>query len=599
METTVPLDETWRLEDIYADDAAFLAARRELEAVVPTLDRWRGRLAGDPAVLADALDVVTDAYRRFASLRCYASLRSDRDTRIAANHARRQQLDLLAAELSSRLAYLRPEILAAEPRMIEQAIVAEPRLAPHAFFLRDLMRQRQHVLGPSEERLLSHASLMGGSADALYNVLYNAELPRPELRLSDGQTVRLTPVNFHVHRSAAERRDRLRIFPAYFGAYASFQDTLGQNLFNAVKAHLFRVRSRGYDSCLAAALDGNNIPVVVYRNLIEQVRRRFHVMHDYFRLRAEALGLERLEYPDIYCPITRSRPPRFTSTEARRVVRESLAPLGARYTAAVDRAFGERWLDWHPAPGKRSGAYATGWAYDVHPYVLLNFTGDYESVSTLTHEMGHAIHSHMSNAAQPFATADYPIFVAEVASTLNETLLSRHLFDRAADRDERLFLLGSQLDGFRGTLFRQTMFAEFELAIHEQVERGEVLTGESLNATYLALLRDYHGHDDGVVHIGDEYALEWATVPHFYYDFYVFQYATGIVAASALADAVLAQGAPAVERYLAFLAAGGSDYALDLLREAGVDLESADPYDATFATIERQVGHARALLGDR
>jgi len=263
---------------------------------------------------------------------------------------------------------------------------------------------------------------------------------------------------------------------------------------------------------------------------------------------------------------------------------------------AIDHAFAGRWIDWHPRPGKRSGAYSTGWAYDAHPYVLLNFTGDFESVSTLTHEMGHAMHSHFSNQAQPFATADYAIFVAEVASTLNEMLLSRRMLEKARGRDERLFLLGSHLDTIRGTLFRQAMFAEFELDIHERVERGEVLTGESLSESYLRLLREYHGHGDGVVEVGEEYAVEWAAVPHFYYDFYVYQYATGIVAAAALAEAVAAEAPEAVERYLTFLSSGGSDHPLDLLRRAGVDLESSEPYDATFDAVDARLDQLQELI---
>ena len=254
-------------------------------------------------------------------------------------------------------------------------------------------------------------------------------MPRPEVTLANGESVRLTPVNFRRHRSSTVRGDRQRVFEANYDGYAALGDTLGQNLFNGIKAHLFRARSRGYPSCLAAALDGSNIPIDVYRNLISQTRRRLPLLHRYFRLRARALGLERLEYHDLYCSIGHGEPPRFTPDEARRVVHASLEPLGRRYLDSLDAAFDRRWIDWHPAPGKRSGAYATGWAYDAHPFVLLNFTGDLESVSTLAHEMGHAMHSHFSNSAQPFATADYPVFVAEVASTLNEALLSRRLLE--------------------------------------------------------------------------------------------------------------------------------------------------------------------------
>jgi oligoendopeptidase F len=594
-----PLSETWQLGDIFESEDELLRAKQELETEVPTLDQWRGHLADSPAVLAEALDRITDAYRRFAALRCYASLRSDEDTRVARHQAVRQEIDLLATQLSSQVSYLRPEILKFDPLRVVEFLSKEPRLEAHAFFLRDLIRQREHVLEPGEERILSYSSLLTGSAGSLYNVLHNAEMPRPEVTLENGESVRLTPVQFRMHRSSPNRADRKKVFEANYEGYSVLGDTLGQNLFNGIKAHLFRSRSRNYPSCLAAALDGSNIPTDVYRKLISQTRQHLPVLHRYFRLRARALGLERLEYHDLYCPISQSEPPRFTPDEARRVVHESLAPLGQRYLDSLHRAFDERWIDWHPGPGKRSGAYATGWAYDAHPYVLLNFTGDFESVSTLTHEMGHAMHSYFSNTALPFATADYPVFVAEVASTLNEALLSRRMLEIATEPDQQVFLLGSFLDTVRGTLFRQTMFAEFELEIHERVERGEVLTGESLNEIYLELLRDYHGHDDGVMIVDDRYAVEWAAVPHFYYDFYVYQYSTGIVAANALAEAVTRGTSTAVDRYLTFLASGGSDFALNLLRQAGVDLETSEPYDATFEAVERRLDQLETLIRSR
>jgi oligoendopeptidase F len=389
------------------------------------------------------------------------------------------------------------------------------------------------------------------------------------------------------------------MFPAYFSAYADFRSTLGNNLYAALKEHLFDSRVRHYSSCLAAALDADNVPESVYRNLIAQVREALPVLHRYFRLRARSLGVERLEYPDLYCPLCRSPAPSYTTAQAKSMVRESLTPLGDTYLTALDDSFRSRWIDWHPGDGKRSGAYASGSAYGVHPYVLLNWNGDYDGVSTLTHEMGHALHSHFSNRTQPHPTADYTIFVAEVASTFNEALLVRRVLDTADSAETRLFVLGSYLDGIRGTLFRQTMFAEFELTIHEHAEKSRVLTGEALDEIYLDLLRQYHGHDEGVVHIADAYAMEWAAVPHFYYDFYVYQYATGIVAAHALARSVLDDLPEARERYLRFLGSGGSDYPLALLRDAGVDLQAAAPYRDTLSTVAGHLDELESLLDGR
>ncbi|HKQ62594.1 MAG TPA: oligoendopeptidase F [Candidatus Polarisedimenticolaceae bacterium] len=588
--------DRWDLSDLFADDEAFEAAKRSLQGQLAGLDRGRGRLGESSAILADCLATVSEASLELGRLRCYATLRSDQDTRVARYQAMQQEVELLYTELSRRLAFLRPEILGLDPARIEAFLAEEPRLAPHAFFLRDLLRQRPHVLGPSEEKILAEAGLLTRAPTNLYHILHDAELPRGEVTLSTGERVRMTPVAYHRHRTTSHRPDRLGVFGTFFRAYADFQQSLGQNLSAGLKSHLFAARARRYGSCLEAALDGDNIPVSVYRNLIERVREGLPLLHRYFRLRATALGLPFLEYADLYCPLSAAPPRRYSSEDARAVVLESLEPLGPNYVSALRSAFDRRWIDWPPAEGKRSGAYATGWAYEVHPYVLLNFTGDYDAVSTLAHEMGHAMHSHFSNRSQPYPTADYSIFVAEVASTLNEALLNRRLLATAADPAEQLYLVTNYLDGVRGTLFRQTMFAEFELLIHACTERGEALTGQRLGELYLDLLRHYHGSANGVVRIDASFGVEWAAIPHFYYDFYVYQYATGIVAATALAEALTRDGERARRLYLQFLGSGGSDYPLELLRAAGVDLELPDPYRATLAAFERKLELLEQLL---
>lgn len=593
--TAAPVDETWNLAHLFEDQETFERAFDDLAARVETLAAWRGRLGDSPATLAEALDTITETFRDLAKLRCYATLRSDTDGRDPGAQAMRQRVEMLGTRVSERISYLRPGILAIDPALIEPWISEEPRLETHRFFLCDLARQRDHVLEPGEERILAESGLVTRSPSAVYNVLNNVELPRREVRLEDGTNVELTPVNFQNRRTTPVRADREKLYSQYFEGYASFRDTLGQNLGDEIRAHLFRSRARRYDSCLAAALDADNVPLTVYERLIGQVRERLPLLHRYFRLRARVLGLERLGYHDLSCPLGQALPRRFSTNEARALVLRSVEALGPEYVRGLEAGFAERWIDWHPAPGKRSGAYATGWAYDVHPYVLLNYTDQYEAVSTLAHEMGHAMHSHFSNARQPFATADCPIFVAEVASTLNEALLLETMLGCAADDEERRYLLAHAIDGLRGTLFRQTMFAEFELDIHRRAEAGEAITGETLCGIYLDLVRDYHGHDAGVVRVDDVYAIEWAGIPHFYYNFYVYQYATGIVASTALAEAVIRSDPGAAERYLEFLSAGGSDYPLAMLRCAGVDLEDAAPYAAAFGALERRLDELERL----
>ena len=597
MHTVPVVEETWRLEDIFPSDEAFAEAKREVDAIFPTLDGLVGVLPEGSGRLADVLETVSGVSRRLGRLHAYASMRSDRDLRIAAHQGLRQEVELAYTELSRRTAWLRPEVLRLPDGVVERSIAEEPRLAPFAPFLRNLVRQKVHVLGPSEEHLLAEAGLLFGGPSQIFGILHNAEMPRASITLHDGDVVTLTPAAFSLVRTSTHREDRVAATRAYFEGYAAFRSTYGSNLYECLKSHVFRARARKYPSCVGAALDPDNIPVAVYTNLISQVRRRLPTLHRYFRLRAKALGLPQLTYADLHAPLVPAPQGRYTVDRAKRLVAEAMAPLGEGYVGPLTRALEDRWIDWHPGAGKRSGAYATGAAYDVHPYMLLNFNGDFESVSTLAHEAGHAMHSHFSNTTQPYPCADYSIFVAEVASTFNEALLVERLLQGATARDERVFLLGSWLDGIRATLFRQAFFAEFELTIHERTERGEALTGETLSSLYLDLLRAYQGHDDGACEVDDLFGIEWAAVPHFYYDFYVYQYATGIVAANKLAGDVVAGSEDAQRRYLTFLKSGSSADPLELLRRAGVDLEAPEPYDAAFRAIERKLDDLEALLG--
>ena len=594
--TALPVEETWRLEDLFADLNAYEAAVDDFAATIEPLTRFEGRLLDSAQALADALELVTESQQQLRRLYTYASLLSDRDTADGEARGRQQDVELLSTRLSKTVSFIRPELLAAAPQRIEAFVAEESRLAPHRHFLRDLIRQRDHVLSPPEERILAEAGLLTRDSNALYVILNNVEIPRPELELPDASTVQVDPVQFAKLRLSPDRQVRRRAFDAFFGSYGGFRETLAQVLSSSVKSNLFRARCRRYSSCLAAAMAPDNIPTAVYENLIRQVRQRLPILHRYFELRRRALGVDRLAYWDLHCPVTGGPVRSYEVDDAVDLVVEATAPLGAKYVETLRGAFDSRWVDWHPGKGKRSGAYSNGWAYDVHPYVLMNFLGDQDGVSTLAHEMGHAMHSHFSNREQPFASSSYSIFVAEVASTLNEALLDRLQLERASSDDERLFLLATQLDGLRATLFRQTMFAEFELRIHQCVEAGENLSGAALDRIYLNLLREYHGHDEGIVDIDERAAIEWASVPHFHFNFYVYQYATGIVASESLARQVVEQGQPAQERILQFLSAGGSDYPLEVLRRAGVDLESRTPYDDTFSGMERRLDAMEALL---
>ncbi len=585
----------WDLGALYPTAAAFDAARRVFAERLPRLDSLRGTL-GSPAGLAAALDASFDAAKELARLGAYAGFQADEDTRVPEPLAARQEVQQLGTELAGRVSWLAPEILALPPGTVARFLAAEPGLAPYRFFLEDLERQRAHTLSPPEEKLLADAGLITPAPATLHGILSNADLPYPEVGLSDGKVVRLDAAGYTRYRALPGRDDRAVVFREFWKAFKAFERTFGVALEAQVRRDLFLARARGYRSCLAAALDGPNVPEAVYRTLLAEANRALPTLHRAFRLRARLLGIGDLAYHDIYPPLVPDLDLALPIEKGERLVLEALAPLGRDYVATVERGFASRWMDVFPRPGKRSGAYSSGAAYDVHPYVLLHYNDDYEGVSTLAHEWGHTMHSHLASRAQPYPTAEYSIFVAEVASTLNEALLLHRMLETAAGRSERLFFLGSYLEHLRATFFRQTMLAEFELAIHEAVERGESLTGARLSLMYGELQRRYHGHEQGVLRVDEAYTVEWAYIPHFYYDFYVYQYATSLAASTQLAREVIDGTPGARERYLGLLAAGGSRYPFDLLRDAGVDLASPAPYRALEAQMNWAMDEIERLV---
>jgi oligoendopeptidase F len=514
----------------------------------------------------------------------------------------RQSAERLGVELASATAWLRPELLSMDAARVRAFLAQEPGLAQYRFYVEDVLRWKPHTLSAGEERVTAQASDLEGAGGSISGVLRDADLPWPEVKLSTGKKVRLDPTAFSLHRASPVRADRDLVFAAFFGALSRFERTFGASLYATVQAHRFEKDVRGFGSSLEAALFPGAIPPAVYTQLVSDVRRNLPTLHRYLALRKRMLGLDALRYQDLYTPIVRAVDLRFEPEEAQRITLAALAPLGPEYVAALTKGFESGWTDYLPSTGKRSGAYSTG-VYGVHPYQLLNFSGLYEDLSTLAHESGHSMHTWLADTTQPYATHDYPIFVAEVASTLDENLLVHHMLASAKDDATRLFLLGSWLDRLRVTLFRQTEFAEFELAFHERAERGEPLTGESLSELYLKLTREYYGHDRGVCTVPDLVATEWAFVPHFHYDFYVYQYATSIVASTTLARAIREEAGrgetAARDAYLRMLRAGGSEYPIDLLKHAGVDMTTSKPFDAAIAEMNATMDEMEKIVSAR
>jgi oligoendopeptidase F len=588
-------DQNWNLEDIYASPGQWDNSKQRLEDSLAEIDKCRGQLGKNARKLAQCMALIWDKYKTLLQLQVYASLSADKDLRDENNAARDRSIELLATEFYRVSSFVDPELLAAGSRKLEQFLRAEMTLQPYSVYIREVLRRKDHVLDAEGESLLAAAGTLTSAPYTTYSTFANADLPWPSITLRDGEQVRLDQAAYTKHRGADDRQQRRQVFRSFFGELDHYKRTLASLLNAQVNSNLFEARARHYPNALISAIDHDDIPEQVYRTLIESVNDNLGTLHRYFRLRGRILGVQDLRYYDIYPPLV-SLDKSFYIEEGKKLTLHAARLLGEEYTSVMREGFASRWMDVYPGQGKRSGAYMNGSAYDVHPYVLLNYNDGYDDVSTLAHEWGHAMHSWLASKNQPFAKADYPTFMAEIASTFNEHLLLETMLDEAENDQQRLFYLGHALEAIRGTFFRQAMFSEFELAIHEVVENGEALTGDKLNVMYLDLLKRYHGHAQGVLTVDDLYAVEWAYIPHFYYNFYVYQYATSIAASSLLADRVIARQEGARDNYLKLLKAGGSDNAYQLLKEAGVDMATPAPYEATVKRMNSIMDQIEAIL---
>ena len=588
---------TWNLAEIFTDVAAWRAAKDRVQAELPQIAAFAGKLGSSPSALADALDLRVRLDKELTRLYVYASMTADQDTRLSEPQGMQQEMQQLHAEFSALASYMQPEILRVGGPAIEGFIVAEPRLATHAFPLRDVIRRAAHTLTDAEEKILADAQPLAGSAPNIYGILANADFPYPTITISDGRAVKLDQAGYAELRTLPNRADRELAMSTFFNAMGGFRRTFGTTMNSSIQRALFYSKTRKYASTLEASLDHYNIPLSVYTRLIDGVHRHLPTFHRYLRLRKRMLGIsDDLHYYDLYAPLVASVNLRYTPDEAEHHVVSAMRPLGTDYVSVLTRAFAERWLDWYPAEGKRSGAYSNGGAYDVHPYILLNYLGQYNDVSTLAHELGHTMHSYYSNRTQPYTTADYSTFVAEVASTFNEALLIDYMLKEIKDKPTRLSLLGSYLENIKATVFRQTQFAEFEMRMHERGLKSEPITGDALATLYFDITARYYGHQQKLVVVDDYVANEWSYIPHFYHDFYVFQYATSFTAAEALAARVIAGDADATARYLTFLGSGSSRYPIDLLKDAGVDMATDEPLDQTMQTMNRVMDEMDEIL---
>ena len=592
----VESQDTWRLEELYADDTAWEADFDAVQAWPDKVTAYQDRLNESPGILADALQTYLKALRQTEKVWVYAHLRYDEDLADPTTQAMMERARSTYVRLHTASSFLAPEILGIDDKRMS-AWLDGTELAPYRIWLADLLRAKPHTLSPAEERLMSMVSEPLGSFEKLFGTLKNVDLAArlPIVKDDSGRELKLSHALFVKLQENRDRNVRKAVFDSYYREWAGNRQTIAVALDGAVKTHIFEARARNFSSALESALFGDNVEGAVYDALISTVHDALPAFYRYVALRKRLLGVDQLHMYDTYVPVVPAVDLAYTYDEAMDIVCEATAPLGQDYVNTMRRGLLDGWVDRYENVGKRSGAYSSG-CYDSMPYILLNFTGTLDSVFTLAHELGHSMHTWNSNRHQPYHMAEYSLLVAEVASTTNESLLTEYLLSRTDDRKTRAYLIDRYLDSFRATLFRQTMFAEFEKLIHAQVEEGRPLTAESLDRSYYDLVKLYFGDCIAFDDKDAAIAFEWSRIDHFFYDFYVYKYATGMSAAIALTAQILNDGQPALDRYLTFLCSGRAKYPLDLLRDADVDLARPEPVRAALAEFERLVGELEALL---
>lgn len=590
--TEIPTEYTWNLESIFSTNAAWEEKFKAIQQRLPELEALKGTLAQSGSALLKVLQTRDAIFEELERLYVYTSMRRDEDTTNGLYQGMADRAMQLLVRASTIAAYIEPEILALSPETLTQFVSNTQGLALYGQQLDALNRMRPHVRSAEVEAVLAAAGDVTNTPDDIFSMIDNADLKLPNITNEEGKEVPLTKGNYLTFIRSTDRRVRKEAFDALHETFLKQRNTLGATLSAQVKTSIFYTRQRSYATCRERALARNNIPVSVYDTLVDTVGEYIPLLNRYLRLRKRMLKLDELHMYDLYVPIVEETQDEISYEQAQQTVAEALAPLGETYASILKRGFAQRWIDVYETPGKRGGAYSGG-AYGTQPFILLNFQNNRDSMYTLAHELGHSMHSFFTRTNQPYPYGDYTIFVAEVASTFNEGLLTEYLLRNTKDTATRLSILNHALEDLRGTLFRQTMFAEFEQQIHQHAEQGEPLTADTLTEQYKALNEKYYG---GETVIDDLIGIEWGRIPHFYYNFYVYQYATGISAASALVQQVLQEGQPAVERYLAFLRSGSSAYSIDLLKKAGVDMTSPEPIRQTCQLFESYLSQMEQLL---
>ncbi|MCU7357928.1 MULTISPECIES: oligoendopeptidase F [Enterococcus] len=589
---SLPEKMTWDLTPIFADDQAFDAAFAELKEELNQADQYKGTLHKGPAAFLQALEFCLGIYRKLETLYVYSHLKNDQDTGNTVYQGLYARASSLFAEASAAVSWFEPEVLTLSDEQIWSYFDQEPKLEIYRHYVTQMVDNRAHVLPADQEELLAGSSEIFGAADDIFSVLNNADLVFPTIEDSEGEKIQLSHGVYGQLMESTDPVVREAAFKGLYSVYGQFRNTFAQTLSSHVKGHNFKAKVRQYASAREASLSNNHIPESVYDTLVDVVNKHLPLLHRYVALRKKLLATDALHMYDMYTPILGEAPIRYSYEEAVEKAKDALQIMGPEYNEVVTKAFASRWIDVIENKGKRSGAYSSG-AYDTAPYILMNWHDTLDQLFTLVHEMGHSVHSYFTRNNQPFVYGDYSIFLAEIASTTNENILTEYLLETEKDPKVRAYVLNHYLDGFKGTIFRQTQFAEFEHFIHTEDAKGVPLTSEYLNDYYGDLNAKYYGPD---VENDEEIKLEWARIPHFYYNYYVYQYATGFSAASALAKKILAKEDGALDHYLNYLKAGNSDYPIEVMKKAGVDMTKADYIEDAMKMFEQRLTELEALV---
>ena len=596
----VPDKYKWNLSDMYPALTDWQKDVKKIESEIDRFAVYKGKLGESSQNLLNALNSYFGMLKTFYKAATYAGNLSNEDVRISDNQALQQKLSSVGTKFGETASYFEPEILSIPTETIEKFFKEKPELETYSIYIDNIQRLRPHTLSEPEEKMLASFGLIAGNQSTVYSLFADGEKPNPKITLTTGENVELDASAFTRVRTAENRTDRKNVFESFFNSYGDFKNTLGANLVGKVKKDWVFAKNKKYQSTLASSLNGDNLPVSVYTTLIEQVNKSLPTLHRFLDLKKKMLGVDTLHYYDLYTPLVKKVDLHFTVEQGQQAILDALTPLKSEYLSTVKKSFDNRWIDFIPTEGKRSGAYSTGSAYDVHPYILMNWNDDYESLSTLAHELGHTMHSFYSNTNQPFPKADYATFVAEIASTINETLLNNYMVNNAKSDEEKLFLLGSYLDLLRTTIFRQTSFAEFELEIHKRIEEGQPLTGVDLCNIYYDIVKKYYGNDSGHCVVDPYTQYEWAYIPHFMgYTYYVFQYSTSLIYATAFAEKIVNNGTTAVDNFYKILKGGGSKYAVELIKDAGIDPLSSEPFELTMKKMNKVMDQMEEILNKK